>query len=382
MRRPASRRLGSAYGVAESRSRLLRLAYLEERVATICAAWLWTTAGFEETVELAGLAEESAAAADALHGRAGELWPATATPDGVAHTDDLAALADRAERAVGQHPREAALAVLLERLRGAYAEHLTATDDLQDAPTARILRALRAGADERLQRLDAAPDLPAPGTGSPPRQSGEPARDGRFLVVSVAEYRVHDMGATPGEIVRHLLYTNAYGELEAVEILGRVLAAAPELPWPMRRALFRQLWDEARHAEASWQRMVELGGPPSPLPPAPPLIMTVCGQISDPLEQLFVLQRVVEGRVVERHRTRVVRLVRDLADPETARLYEYIVADERTHVANAAWVPRVLGDDPARLARLAELQARCEQDLERMLALRDDVTVAPVGAAR
>ena len=78
------------------------------------------------------------------------------------------------------------------------------------------------------------------------------------------------MGATPEEVVRHLLYTNAYGELEAVEVLGRVLADARELPWPMRRDLFRQLWDEARHAEMSWRRMQELGGPPEPLPPAPP----------------------------------------------------------------------------------------------------------------
>jgi hypothetical protein len=108
--------------------------------------------------------------------------------------------------------------------------------------------------------------------------------------------------------------------------------------------------------------------------------MAVCGAIEDPLEQLLILQRVVEGRVVERHRARVVRLVRDLGDPATARLYEYIVADERTHVANSAWIPRLVGDDPERLAHLARLQARCEALLEEVLARRDDATARPVGS--
>ncbi len=178
-----------------------------------------------------------------------------------------------------------------------------------------------------------------------------PARDDRFRVVPLSEYSVDHMGDAPNEIIRHLLYTNAYGELEAVEVLALVLAdAADTLPRPMRAALYRQLWDEARHAAMSVRRMDELGGAPDPLPPAPPLIHTVMDGVSDPLDRLIVLQRVIEGRVVERHRMRVYTVARELGDPETARLYEFIVADERTHVANSDWVPRLVGDDPARLA--------------------------------
>ena len=61
-------------------------------------------------------------------------------------------------------------------------------------------------------------------------------------------------------------------------------------------------------------------------------------------------------------------------DPATARLYEYIVADERQHVGNSEWIPRIVGDDPARMARLERLQAVCEARLEEILARRVDAT--------
>ncbi len=182
------------------------------------------------------------------------------------------------------------------------------------------------------------------------------------------------MGTTPVEVVRHLLYTNAYGELEAVEVLGRALADARELPWAMRRDLFRQLWDEARHAETSWRRMEDLGGAPDPLPQAPPVILGVMAEVGDPIERLLVLQRVIEGRVVERHRLRVSTVARDLGDPVTARIYEYIVADERQHVGNSEWIPKIVGDDPERIARLEQLQTVCEAKLEEILARRIDQT--------
>ena len=72
------RRLGSAYGVAESRHRLRRLAYLEERLATAFAGWIWATPGFDDKIRLAVLAYESSLAADALHARSDELAPSTA----------------------------------------------------------------------------------------------------------------------------------------------------------------------------------------------------------------------------------------------------------------------------------------------------------------
>jgi hypothetical protein len=370
------RRLGSAFGVAESRHRLLRLAHLEERLATASAGWIWTTQDFDDKIRLAVLAYESSLAADGLLERAAELAPSTAERQWELAVADLDELANTVENERALEDRMAGAAAMLARLRDAYAEHLAATDDLTDGPTSRLLRGLAQPTADRLALCDAAPQLPRTPDATPPARflSEPPARDGRFNVATFETYRVHEMGATPGEVVRHLLYTNAYGELEAVEALGRALADARELPWPMRRDLFRQLWDEARHAEMSWRRMDELGGAPDPLPQAPPVIHGVMAEIEDPIERLLVLQRVIEGRVVERHRLRVSTVARDLGDPATARIYEYIVADERQHVGYSEWIPKVVGDDPARIARLGHLQAACEAKLEEILARRVDQT--------
>ena len=326
------------------------------------------------------LAYESSLAADGLTGRAAELVPSTAERQWELDLTDLDELADGIENEAALEARLAGAAALLGRLHDAYAEHLAATDDLTDGPTSRVLRALAQPTADRLALCDAEPRLPAVPDASPPARflSAAPARDSRFNVATFESYRVHEMGSTPAEVVRHLLYTNAYGEIEAVEVLGRALADARELPWPMRRDLFRQLWDEARHADMSWRRMDELGGAPDPLPQAPPVIHGVMAEIDDPIERLLVLQRVIEGRVVERHRLRVSTVARDLGDPVTARLYEYIVADERQHVGYSEWIPKVVGDDPARIARLADLQARCEEKLEEILARRVDQTAGMV----
>jgi uncharacterized ferritin-like protein (DUF455 family) len=370
------RRLGSAYGVAESRHRLRRLAYLEDRLATACAGWIWTTLEWDDKLRLAVLAYESSAAADALLARSDELAPSTAERQWDLELADLEQLANSVENAVGLAARLGGAAALLTRLRDAYAEHLAATDDLTDGPTSRLLRALAQPTADRLALCAAEPRLPALPDFSPPQRFlvDAPARDGRFDVATFDGYRVHEMGVTAEEVVRHLLYTNAYGELEAVEVLGRALADARELPWAMRRDLFRQLWDEERHAEMSWRRMEDLGGAPEPLPPAPPVILGVMAEIDDPIERLLVLQRVIEGRVVERHRLRVSTVARDLGDPVTARMYEYIVADERQHVGNSEWIPKIVGDDPARIARLERLQTVCEAKLEEILARRVDQT--------
>jgi hypothetical protein len=97
-------------------------------------------------------------------------------------------------------------------------------------------------------------------------------------------------------------------------------------------------------------------------------------ELTDPLERLLVLQRVIEGRVTERHRYRVYYLAAELGDPTTARLYEYIVADERAHVGYSDWIPRLIGDDPERLARLDRLHAEAEQLFESILTRRLDKT--------
>jgi len=195
------RRLGSAYGVAESRHRLRRLAYLEERLATAFAGWIWATPGFDDKLRLAVLAYESSLAADALHARSAELAPSTAERQWELELADLEQLANAVENETALDGRLSGAVALLERQRDAYAEHLAATDDLTDGPTSRTLRALGRPTEDRIALCAAAGRLPATPDTSPPARflADAPARDGRFDVATWESYRVHQMGSTPEE---------------------------------------------------------------------------------------------------------------------------------------------------------------------------------------
>ena len=160
------RRLGSAYGVAESRHRLRRLAYLEERLATAFAGWIWATPGFDDKIRLAVLAYESSLAADALHARSAELAPSTAERQWELDLADLEELANAVENEPALDARLSGAVALLTRLRDAYAEHLAATDDL--TRRAHLARPPRARpADRRSHRAV--------------RRGRPPARDPRHL---------------------------------------------------------------------------------------------------------------------------------------------------------------------------------------------------------
>ena len=55
-------------------------------------------------------------------------------------------------------------------------------------------------------------------------------------------------------------------------------------------------------------------------------------EIGDPIERLLVLQRVIEGRVVERHRLRVSTVARDLV-AKGARLLGGCCGTTPAHIA-------------------------------------------------
>ena len=74
------RRLNTAYGVSQNRWLVQRYAYLEERLFTTLAGWVWSTPVLEHKIELSRLSYEDALAADALRRRADELFPRTTEP--------------------------------------------------------------------------------------------------------------------------------------------------------------------------------------------------------------------------------------------------------------------------------------------------------------
>ena len=410
------RRLNTSYSVSTNRWLVDRYAYVEERAFTMLAGWIWDSPELEHKIELGRFTYEDALHADALRRRASELFPPTVEPPRPTELGPLERLCneiantdDRVERLVGL------FRVLKPMLPAAYRRHLAETDDITDWPTSTLLKRLvteeteqiawgqrvlvaqltgppthdRAQAwEEHLRDAMAAiggiRDEPVAGNDvqlrnpSPPERQRytAPARDSRYRVVPIADFQTPQPDQGPNAIVRLALYTNCNGELEAEEIIGRVIAYAPDLPWGMRLDLARQLWDEARHAELSWRRMDELGGPPVPAPSVAFLWPLYAGDTVDPLEDLIVLQRAAEGRATEAHRARVGFIGQEMGDPTTARLYEYIVADERAHIGYSDWIHRLVGNDTKRVDRLNEIQLRAEAAIAAYMKRRADATAA------
>ncbi len=259
--------------------------------------------------------------------------------------------------------------VLKAELLSEYRRYIAEGDDLLDAPNTRLLGACAAeeaaqvawgerilselfaqqpGARERAEewerhlsralsatggllgtsKVDITSELRNPG---PPVRNLDtlPARDPAFTIVPWAEF--HPEPIAPEEATRHLLQQAMSAEIDAAEVCGRVIADFPELPWKMKVELARQVWDEVRHGDMQWRRLEELGGSIDSAPLA--LWLTeYCGRHEDPLARLIVLQRAAEGRAVDLHRQRVVRLLEQQGDRETAAIFDYILADEKAHV--------------------------------------------------
>ncbi|HEY8476947.1 MAG TPA: DUF455 family protein, partial [Chloroflexota bacterium] len=136
--------------------------------------------------------------------------------------------------------------------------------------------------------------------------------------------------------------------------------------------LARQIWDEVRHADMQWRRLEELGGRPDAAPVAL-WISEHCGFHDDPLARLIVLQRAAEGRAVDLHRQRVVRLLEEQGDRETAAIFDYILADEKGHVGFSHWINELTRDDPERRRRLLEIQRWGEERFEEIVKRRADM---------
>ncbi|MCC7447899.1 MAG: ferritin-like domain-containing protein [Anaerolineae bacterium] len=400
------RRLHTAYNVALNRWLVQRYAYVEERLFTICAGWIWTTPRREDKVEFGYTSYEDANHADALRKRTDELSPSVEEPIRTPDFSTLETFCNEVANAVTPVERFVGLfRVLKPCLLAAYRRHQAETDELLDGPTDATLRQIIAQEEQHiawgesiLREIVDDPEATQDASNwqthlesiwaaiggfheiypnvlseyrnpQPPNffPSSFPARDRYFTVVSVEDYTIPRLPADQNESIRQLLLANTHGEMEAEEMLSRVLAESPDLPWSMRLDLARQMWDEARHTQLAWQRMEELGGVPDPLPPVISSIVTLMEGITDPLERLIILQRAVEGRATDLLHARGHALTKDFGDMQTARMFEYLIADERSHIGNSRWLDRLVGDNPSHMARLQRVQAQGEQMYESII---------------
>jgi hypothetical protein len=60
----------------------------------------------------------------------------------------------------------------------------------------------------------------------------------------------------------------------------------------------------------------------------------------------------------------MVEVCRGMGDERTARLFEYLVADEWSHIKiGADWIPKVTANDPAYRAAVMEYRTEAEREL-------------------
>ncbi|MGP3937363.1 DUF455 family protein [Nonomuraea sp. KM88] len=170
-------------------------------------------------------------------------------------------------------------------------------------------------------------------------------------------------------LVRHL-HDMIFGiEICAAEICAALIAHHPEAPWGLRYDLAKQVRDEGRHFELIANRISELGGQIGDHP--------IKFDVWDKFtlgrtlpERINIEQRMGEGIGLDGGMV-IYRALKKMGDERTALLFDYINADEVTHVGNGnRWLRELLGSD--------EAVAALDAETRRLLAAANWPTVSPM----
>jgi uncharacterized ferritin-like protein (DUF455 family) len=120
------------------------------------------------------------------------------------------------------------------------------------------------------------------------------------------------------------------------------------------------MWDECRHAASQWRILQQLGGRLGEYPSIV-YINRMANADPDVFKRLIVLQRVVEGISVDQHRPRG-RYFQEQGMFPLVRMFDYVLADEDTHIAFSRWINTLVGHDSQHLQALDRYQAQKEQE--------------------
>lgn len=403
-----SRRIGASIPVATAARYLNHFAYAETRLMEALAGWLPSIPPAELKIEFAYQLYEDANHVDAMRQRLPELGdfrgfvepPNAAVAqffDELTHTENLV------ERLVG------IFWVLRPHLGAVYLQHLQQLDGVADRPTVRLLEQAQhdhqafvrwgAGLTEQFAAEDFTHALawrdhlnallsqaggvtgenrPSPNLrpeqpqylGSGPRfRMDPPQRDVRF---TIGDYvRREGRAATDvwdADTFLKYMFMMVEGELEVMEACGRTLYDFPDAPWELRHILARQLWDEARHAELSLQRFLELGGKLNMLPVRQTFPLYF-GPVEnrDLATRLAHVNQVVEGWVTDDF-AMMVDICRSLGDERSVGLFEQLIVDEWLHIKiGSDWIPRLTADNPTHRTEVINYRLRVENALYQSL---------------
>lgn len=398
------RTIGTSLTVETVAHRLAYFAYTETRLMETVAGWLATIAPLELKIELSYQLFEDACHSDAMRQRLPELGEfrldAVRSPNiAFEHVlNEITNSTDLIERLVG------IFWVLRPHLIRVYTQHIAESDTVSDQPTVRILKQalahhievaawgdklicellhephqLRQAADwsEHLTQLLAVSggllDDLLPTRMVEPKRTHAPKRLTKPTPVRDTRFRIAPYERKEGRAATDVwdkdsfikyMFMMVEGEVEATEACGQTLFDYPDAPWKLRFIIARQLWDEARHAELSIQRFLELGGRFDMLPVRDtfPLYFGPV-QNDDLAKRLAHLNQVVEGWVTDDF-AMMVDICRQLGDERSARLFEQLIADEWLHIKiGGDWIPRLTANNPTYRAEVVKYRLEVEQKL-------------------
>ncbi len=170
------------------------------------------------------------------------------------------------------------------------------------------------------------------------------------------------------------MHTLLNGEIGTVEPMAKIIAEFPDLPWPMRLALARQAWDEARHIVIVGSTVRELGGEWG-MYPFNSTIWKVHVDRPDPLERLALGNARFEGQLCSQL-SQWIDVCRGDGSHTLGEILDFLLADELPHVRNGKrWIGVVAKNDPKRreqvLAWADEQADRLLKDLDATSTLRE-----------
>ncbi|MFI5202509.1 MAG: DUF455 family protein, partial [Candidatus Kapaibacterium sp.] len=284
--------------------------------------------------------------------------------------------------------------VLLPHLRQAYIEHSADTDQVADAPTIRLIRHILLDYDEmiawgkgaieayvqggyseadlhkwqyHIEKLlrsfggvSGRASFPTPASrpenlrsaGKPPfERSFIATRDPRFGTFEhTYEYQIADSMTdyapeyeTDFDKLRLNLVRMQRDELDAIETFANVLYEIRDVPFGFDYDIARIIWDETRHTELGHKAMEALGHNPYDL-----LNRLLGIKVRTKMPAVYSLAEINlfgEANIVQEC-LRYAREAYDKGDDLTGRMFDFVNADERTHLAKGVhWLKYLFGTD-------------------------------------
>ncbi len=386
---------------------LKRFFFCERSLIVSQATWLPLLAPLEIKTVLPRLIWQSAQSANALRERVFELRFPNRTVEEEGPDAALVALFNHLKDSPSPHAFLLTLGeVLLPAMRDAYRDYLRASDPIADGPTHRFLNLALGEKDEQVHTVsawakealsanpserpgaeawaraihgkiaavggvgvDSSTASPAPASATGGRAyaiPNKPARDSRFWLCRFYWPDIVDPDFPYGEGLMLQLRSaiSHINEVWAIETGGIILSAfAHVLPWEWINDAARWTYDESRHCQMGYDRLMAWGLDPGHIPLGSYIYESAAGQ--DPIYRLGMLYFFETKNI--RHKPTRAGLFHIYGDKLSEHDMDFDWADETIHAGyGKRWLRELLaarGEDPARFEvvreRCGELVKAC-----------------------